>query len=222
MTRPEIVVKMIVDGHHLAAETVQVVWACAAGRVALITDAMAAAGAGGGTFRFGEAEVDVEAGARRCWRTKRLREGAHDDRGGAQPARARRPLRARHRRGDGGPRRAFSDAATSECSSRGGRRTSWCWTTGPRFRPSSAVPAPTNSWPRTEPSRAPPLSPFRRDQAELRLKLQHAGGSSLDTASAEGSGVRVCEQRRVCAERDRLGRGVHDHVQPGVDRRPCR
>ncbi len=62
LTRPEIVVKMIVDGHHLAAETVQVVWACAAGRVALITDALAAAGAGGGTFRFGEAEVDVEAG----------------------------------------------------------------------------------------------------------------------------------------------------------------
>ena len=62
LTRPEVVVKMIVDGHHLARETVQLVWACAAGRVALITDAMAAAGAGGGTFRFGDVEVEVEAG----------------------------------------------------------------------------------------------------------------------------------------------------------------
>ena len=63
LTRPDVVVKMIVDGHHLARETVQLVWACAAGRVALITDAMAGAGAGGGTFRFGEVEVEVEAGA---------------------------------------------------------------------------------------------------------------------------------------------------------------
>ena len=63
LTRPDVVVKMIVDGHHLARETVQLVWACAAGRVALITDAMAAAGAGGGVFRFGEVEVEVEPGA---------------------------------------------------------------------------------------------------------------------------------------------------------------
>lgn len=63
LTRPDVVVKMIVDGHHLVRETVQLVWACAAGRVALITDAMAGAGATGGTFRFGEVEVEVEAGA---------------------------------------------------------------------------------------------------------------------------------------------------------------
>jgi N-acetylglucosamine-6-phosphate deacetylase len=63
LTRPDVVVKMIVDGHHLAPETVQLVWACAAGRVALITDAMAAAGAGAGRFRFGEAMLEVEAGA---------------------------------------------------------------------------------------------------------------------------------------------------------------
>ena len=65
LTRPDVVVKMIVDGHHLAPETVQLVWACAAGRVALITDAMAGAGAGpgSGTFRFGDVDVEVEAGA---------------------------------------------------------------------------------------------------------------------------------------------------------------
>jgi N-acetylglucosamine-6-phosphate deacetylase len=62
LTRSDVVVKVIVDGHHLAREVVKLVWACAGGRVALITDAMAAAGAGGGTFRFGEINVDVEAG----------------------------------------------------------------------------------------------------------------------------------------------------------------
>ena len=63
LTRPDVVVKIIVDGHHLASEVVKLVWACAGGRVALITDAMVAAGAGGGTFRFGEVDVEVEAGA---------------------------------------------------------------------------------------------------------------------------------------------------------------
>jgi N-acetylglucosamine-6-phosphate deacetylase len=63
LTRPDVIVKMIVDGHHLAHEIVQVVWACAAGRVALITDAMAGAGAGGGTFRLGDVAVEVEEGA---------------------------------------------------------------------------------------------------------------------------------------------------------------
>jgi N-acetylglucosamine-6-phosphate deacetylase len=63
LTRPDVVVKMIVDGYHLADETVQLVWACAAGRVALITDAMAGAGAGRGTFRLGDVDVDVGADA---------------------------------------------------------------------------------------------------------------------------------------------------------------
>lgn len=65
LTRSDVVVKIIVDGHHLAPETVQLVWASAAGRIALITDAMAGAGAGagGGTFRLGDVTVEVEAGA---------------------------------------------------------------------------------------------------------------------------------------------------------------
>jgi N-acetylglucosamine-6-phosphate deacetylase len=63
LTRPDVVVKMIVDGYHLADETVRLVWACAGGRVALITDAMAGAGAGGGTFRLGDVEVEVGEGA---------------------------------------------------------------------------------------------------------------------------------------------------------------
>jgi N-acetylglucosamine-6-phosphate deacetylase len=65
LTRAGVVISMIVDGHHLADETVRLVWSCAAGRVALVTDAMAAAGAGGsgGTFRLGDVEVAVEEGA---------------------------------------------------------------------------------------------------------------------------------------------------------------
>lgn len=65
LTRSDVVVKMIVDGHHLADETVRLVWSCAAGRVALITDAMSGAGvgAGDGTFRLGDVEVEVGEGA---------------------------------------------------------------------------------------------------------------------------------------------------------------
>jgi N-acetylglucosamine-6-phosphate deacetylase len=65
LTRSDVVVKMIVDGYHLADETVRLVWSCACGRVALITDAMAGAGAaaGDGTFRLGDVEVEVGEGA---------------------------------------------------------------------------------------------------------------------------------------------------------------
>ena len=63
LTRPDVIVKVIVDGHHLAYETVQIVWACTAGRAALTTDAMAGAGAGDGIYRFGSVEVEVKAGA---------------------------------------------------------------------------------------------------------------------------------------------------------------
>ena len=63
LTRADIVVSMIVDGHHLADETVQLVWAAAAGRVALITDAMAGAGVDEGTFFLGDVEVEVGADA---------------------------------------------------------------------------------------------------------------------------------------------------------------
>ena len=63
LTRPGIVIGMVVDGHHLAEETVRLIWAAAAGRVALVTDAIAAAGAGNGTFLLGDVEVAVEDGA---------------------------------------------------------------------------------------------------------------------------------------------------------------
>jgi N-acetylglucosamine-6-phosphate deacetylase len=63
LTRPDVVVGIVVDGYHLADETVRLVWACAAGRMTLVTDAIAAAGAGNGTYRLGEIEVEVADGA---------------------------------------------------------------------------------------------------------------------------------------------------------------
>jgi N-acetylglucosamine-6-phosphate deacetylase len=64
LTRPDVTITMVVDGHHLADETVRLVWACAAGRVALVTDAIAAAGTSfGGTVQLGEVAVEVGAGA---------------------------------------------------------------------------------------------------------------------------------------------------------------
>jgi N-acetylglucosamine-6-phosphate deacetylase len=62
LVRDDIVVQMILDGHHLAEETARLVWACSRGRVALVTDAMAGAGAGRGTYRLGSIEVAVENG----------------------------------------------------------------------------------------------------------------------------------------------------------------
>jgi N-acetylglucosamine-6-phosphate deacetylase len=57
LTRSDVVVQLIVDGHHLAADTVRVAWQAAAGRFALVTDAVAAAGMGDGEFRLASRTV---------------------------------------------------------------------------------------------------------------------------------------------------------------------
>ena len=62
LARPDVFVQMIVDGWHLADETVKLVWAVAAGRVVLVSDATAAAGAGRGTYRLGEVEISLTDG----------------------------------------------------------------------------------------------------------------------------------------------------------------
>jgi N-acetylglucosamine-6-phosphate deacetylase len=62
LTRPEVFVQMIVDGHHLADETVRLVWAAAGGRLALVTDATAGASNGGGIYQLGEVEIEVADG----------------------------------------------------------------------------------------------------------------------------------------------------------------
>ncbi|HKI92811.1 MAG TPA: N-acetylglucosamine-6-phosphate deacetylase [Gaiellaceae bacterium] len=57
LTRPGVVVTAIVDGRHLADETVRLVWACAGGRLALVSDAVAATGPSG--FRLGGLQLEV-------------------------------------------------------------------------------------------------------------------------------------------------------------------
>ena len=50
LARDDVIVQVILDGHHLAEETARVVWRAAAGRIALVSDAIAAAGVGDGSL----------------------------------------------------------------------------------------------------------------------------------------------------------------------------
>lgn len=63
LSRRDVVVQVILDGHHLAPETAGLVWQAAAGRTALVTDAVSVAGQGDGDFRFGRRAVTVRDGA---------------------------------------------------------------------------------------------------------------------------------------------------------------
>ena len=63
LARPDVVVQLVLDGHHLAPEVVRVVWAAARGRVVLVTDATAAAGCPDGRFALGDVALDVREGA---------------------------------------------------------------------------------------------------------------------------------------------------------------
>ena len=62
LTRGDVFVQMIVDGHHLADETVKLIWAAAGGRVALVTDATAGAHASRGSYLLGDVAIDVVGG----------------------------------------------------------------------------------------------------------------------------------------------------------------
>jgi N-acetylglucosamine-6-phosphate deacetylase len=63
LARPDVVVQIILDGVHLAPDTVRLVWRAAAGRLALVTDAVAAAGlSGDGSYRLGDIAVEVRDG----------------------------------------------------------------------------------------------------------------------------------------------------------------
>ena len=62
LARDDVVVQAIVDLHHLAPDTVRMAWRAAAGRFALVTDAVAAAGLGDGEFGLGARRVRAENG----------------------------------------------------------------------------------------------------------------------------------------------------------------
>jgi N-acetylglucosamine-6-phosphate deacetylase len=62
LARDDVVVQVILDGHHLADETARLIWRAAAGRTALVTDAVAPAGAGDGDYSLSGAPVHVRGG----------------------------------------------------------------------------------------------------------------------------------------------------------------
>ncbi len=65
LARDNVVVQVILDGHHVADETATVVWKAAAGRVALVTDSVSATGVGDGRYQLGGVEVAVRDGVAR-------------------------------------------------------------------------------------------------------------------------------------------------------------
>jgi N-acetylglucosamine-6-phosphate deacetylase len=62
LTRRDVTVQLIVDGHHLSDETVRLIWTAAGGRAALVTDATAGAGGGSGSYQLGDVEIEVAGG----------------------------------------------------------------------------------------------------------------------------------------------------------------
>ncbi len=62
LSRQDVVVQMVLDGHHLSPDVVRVVWAAAPDRVVLVTDATAAAGRPDGTYALAGVALDVTDG----------------------------------------------------------------------------------------------------------------------------------------------------------------
>jgi N-acetylglucosamine-6-phosphate deacetylase len=62
LARADVTVQLIVDGHHVPDERVREVWRAAAGRLALVSDAVAAAGMGDGEFLLGGIRVHSRGG----------------------------------------------------------------------------------------------------------------------------------------------------------------
>jgi N-acetylglucosamine-6-phosphate deacetylase len=65
LARADVIVQLIADGVHLAPETILTTWRAARGRVALVSDLVAAGGLGDGVFRLGTIEISVEGGVSR-------------------------------------------------------------------------------------------------------------------------------------------------------------
>ena len=65
LTRDDVVVELILDGHHLADEAVRIALRSAPYRIALVTDALAGASMGDGDWRMGPQPVFVRDGVAR-------------------------------------------------------------------------------------------------------------------------------------------------------------
>ncbi|MDN4480246.1 N-acetylglucosamine-6-phosphate deacetylase [Demequina muriae] len=62
MADERVTLEVVADGHHVSPIVVAMLFRAAAGRIALVSDAMAAAAAADGRYRLGGLHVDVEAG----------------------------------------------------------------------------------------------------------------------------------------------------------------
>jgi N-acetylglucosamine-6-phosphate deacetylase len=65
LARDDVTVELILDGHHLSDEAVRIALRSAPGRIALVTDACAAARMGDGDWKMGSVDVFVRDGAAR-------------------------------------------------------------------------------------------------------------------------------------------------------------
>ena len=65
LARDDVIVQLILDEVHVAPTTAAMVWKAAAGRVALVTDAMAGAGLSDGEYRLGGVDVTIRDGVAR-------------------------------------------------------------------------------------------------------------------------------------------------------------
>ena len=65
LARPEVILQAIVDGVHLDADIVRILWRVAPGRLALVSDATSATRLGDGTYTLGGSEIVVSNGVAR-------------------------------------------------------------------------------------------------------------------------------------------------------------
>ncbi len=72
LTDPRVTLELVLDGEHVHPDVARVAFAAAPGRIALVTDAMAAAGADDGHYRLGGIEVKVRGGVARVAHTDTL------------------------------------------------------------------------------------------------------------------------------------------------------
>ncbi len=65
LVRDDVIVQLILDGVHVAPEAAELAWRAAAGRLALVTDAMAGTGMTDGRYQLGGVDVEVRDGVAR-------------------------------------------------------------------------------------------------------------------------------------------------------------
>ncbi len=65
LARPDVIVQLILDWVHVAPVSAAMVWQAAQGRIALVTDAVSAAGLDDGSYRLGDVAVEVADGIAR-------------------------------------------------------------------------------------------------------------------------------------------------------------